>query len=112
MPAGTVDGWFGKKGKLALGAAAGATAGSVAARGNVAPPQALGRLAKLFTVILLLINVPLAFMGGFGSWLITATHHQRHHDLYACNYGLYFRVWDRLCGTDRGLGDFTAKARA
>ena len=57
---------------LALGAAAGATAGSVAARGNVAPPQALGRLAKLFTVILLLINVPLAFMGGFGSWLITA----------------------------------------
>jgi len=72
VPAGTVDGWFGKKGKLALGAAAGVAVGTVAARGNVAPPQALGRLAKLFTVILLLINVPLAFMGGFGSWLITA----------------------------------------
>jgi sterol desaturase/sphingolipid hydroxylase (fatty acid hydroxylase superfamily) len=39
----------------------------------------------------------------FGGWLITASHHQRHHDEYRCNYGLYFRVWDRLCGTDRGL---------
>lgn len=38
-----------------------------------------------------------------GAWLITASHHQLHHDRYACNYGLYFRVWDRLCGTDRGL---------
>ncbi len=38
-----------------------------------------------------------------GGWLITASHHQRHHDRYRCNYGLYFRVWDRLCGTDRGL---------
>ena len=38
-----------------------------------------------------------------GGWLITASHHQRHHDEYRCNYGLYFRVWDRLCGTDRGL---------
>jgi Delta7-sterol 5-desaturase len=38
-----------------------------------------------------------------GGWLITASHHQRHHDEYRCNYGLYFRLWDRLCGTDRGL---------
>ena len=38
-----------------------------------------------------------------GGWLITASHHQRHHESYLCNYGLYFRVWDRLCGTDRGL---------
>ena len=38
-----------------------------------------------------------------GGWLITASHHQRHHDEYRCNFGLYFRVWDRLCGTDRGL---------
>ncbi|MEO6092657.1 MAG: sterol desaturase family protein [Novosphingobium sp.] len=36
-----------------------------------------------------------------GGWLITASHHQRHHELYRCNYGLYFRHWDRLCGTDR-----------
>lgn len=38
-----------------------------------------------------------------GFWLITASHHQRHHESYRCNYGLYFRVWDHLCGTDRGL---------
>ncbi len=38
-----------------------------------------------------------------GGWLITASHHQRHHENYQCNYGLYFRVWDHLCGTDRGL---------
>jgi sterol desaturase/sphingolipid hydroxylase (fatty acid hydroxylase superfamily) len=44
--------------------------------------------------------------GPLGGWLITASHHQRHHQLYGCNYGLYFRFWDRLCGTDKGLGDF------
>ncbi len=38
-----------------------------------------------------------------GHWLITASHHQRHHENYRCNYGLYFRFWDHLCGTDRGL---------
>ncbi|MCW3846550.1 sterol desaturase family protein [Sphingomonas sp. LB-2] len=40
-----------------------------------------------------------------GRWLITASHHQRHHERYACNYGLYFRFWDRLCGTDGGAAD-------
>ena len=44
--------------------------------------------------------------GPLGAWLITARHHQRHHQFYGCNYGLYFRFWDRLCGTDKGLGDF------
>ncbi len=44
--------------------------------------------------------------GPAGKWLITASHHQRHHAEYRCNYGLYFRFWDRLCGTDRGLGAF------
>ena len=38
-----------------------------------------------------------------GGWLITASHHQRHHEEYRCNYGLYFRFWDRMCGTDKGL---------
>lgn len=46
--------------------------------------------------------------GPLGRWLITASHHQRHHEKYLCNFGLYFRFWDRLCGTDRGLGDFSA----
>lgn len=51
--------------------------------------------------------------GPVGAWLITASHHQRHHERYGCNYGLYFRFWDRLCGTDEGLGDFERdRARA
>ena len=44
--------------------------------------------------------------GPAGKWLITASHHQLHHQRNKCNYGLYFRFWDRLCGTDRGLGSF------
>ncbi|RYD92553.1 MAG: fatty acid hydroxylase family protein [Sphingomonadales bacterium] len=38
-----------------------------------------------------------------GNWLITASHHGRHHERYTCNYGLYFRFWDHVCRTDRGL---------
>ncbi|MEQ7874402.1 sterol desaturase family protein [Sphingomonas sp. ASV193] len=44
--------------------------------------------------------------GPLGKWLITASHHELHHQKYRCNYGLYFRVWDRLCATDQGLGAF------
>ncbi len=44
--------------------------------------------------------------GTAGRWLITATHHQKHHQIYRGNYGLYFRFWDRLCGTDVGMGKF------
>jgi sterol desaturase/sphingolipid hydroxylase (fatty acid hydroxylase superfamily) len=40
-----------------------------------------------------------------GKWLITASHHERHHEQYRCNYGLYFRHWDHLCGTDTGLSE-------
>jgi sterol desaturase/sphingolipid hydroxylase (fatty acid hydroxylase superfamily) len=49
--------------------------------------------------------------GRAGNWLITATHHQLHHDRYTCNYGLYFRFWDRLCGTDHGLGSFARSGK-
>lgn len=48
--------------------------------------------------------------GRAGAWLITASHHHRHHTHYRCNYGLYFRHWDRLCGTDQGLGRFAEPA--
>jgi Delta7-sterol 5-desaturase len=44
--------------------------------------------------------------GVLGNWLITATHHQKHHDAYRGNYGLYFRFWDKICSTDLGLGCF------
>ncbi len=41
----------------------------------------------------------------FGNWVITASHHEKHHEQYQCNFGLYFRFWDKVCGTDRGLSD-------
>lgn len=30
----------------------------------------------------------------------TSTHHNMHHRLVNCNYGLYFNVWDKLMGTN------------
>lgn len=30
----------------------------------------------------------------------TATHHYLHHQMVGGNYGLYFRWWDKLCGTE------------
>ena len=36
-----------------------------------------------------------------GRWVITARHHDGHHKRFNANYGLYFRFWDRLAGTDR-----------
>jgi sterol desaturase/sphingolipid hydroxylase (fatty acid hydroxylase superfamily) len=45
--------------------------------------------------------------GPAGKWLITASHHDRHHGDYMCNFGLYFRHWDRLCGTDKGLSGWS-----
>ena len=51
--------------------------------------------------------VPRALVHGpAGKWLITATHHQRHHDEYRGIYGIYFRFWDKACGTDIGMGRF------
>ncbi|WP_439534601.1 sterol desaturase family protein [Polymorphobacter sp.] len=41
--------------------------------------------------------------GWFGRHVISASHHEAHHRHYTCNYGLYFRFWDRLCHTDKGL---------
>jgi sterol desaturase/sphingolipid hydroxylase (fatty acid hydroxylase superfamily) len=50
--------------------------------------------------------------GRAGAWLITASHHHRHHLNYGGNYGLYFRLWDRLCGTDLGLAPFDRRGGA
>ncbi len=47
-----------------------------------------------------------------GGWVITASHHERHHEDYQCNFGLYFRLWDRVCGTDRGLSRRIVEGRA
>ncbi|MEL7485745.1 MAG: sterol desaturase family protein [Pseudomonadota bacterium] len=42
--------------------------------------------------------------GAFGSHFISASHHNVHHRDYNANFGLYFRFWDRVMGTDKGLG--------
>lgn len=47
---------------------------------------------------------PRAFVHSrLGQLVITASHHEKHHEEYRCNFGLYFRFWDRVCGTDRGF---------
>ncbi len=33
-------------------------------------------------------------------WKTTGYHHYMHHQRSGGNYGLYFRFWDRLCGTE------------
>ncbi len=51
---------------------------------------------------------PARWVGGaFGRHIITASHHEAHHRHFNCNYGLYFRFWDKCCGTDRGLASFS-----
>lgn len=35
-----------------------------------------------------------------GKFTNTPTNHVMHHEHFAGNYGLYFNVWDRLCGTN------------
>ncbi|TND08227.1 MAG: sterol desaturase [Bacteroidetes bacterium] len=36
----------------------------------------------------------------FFKWSNTSTHHNMHHRLVKCNYGLYFNFWDRVMGTN------------
>ncbi len=38
--------------------------------------------------------------GPVGGQLISATHHSHHHIRFDKNFGLYFRFWDRVMGTD------------
>jgi len=45
--------------------------------------------------------LPPSFVDGpVGRHLISATHHSLHHRRFDANFGLYFRFWDRLMGTD------------
>lgn len=36
-----------------------------------------------------------------GRWINSSVHHNLHHEKFKGNYGLYFTIWDRLCGTLR-----------
>jgi lathosterol oxidase len=64
----------------------------------------------IFSIYSLLLNV-LGHLGyelfpkGFTShklfkWHNTSTHHNMHHRLIKCNYGLYFNCWDRWMNTN------------
>ncbi|MCK6387752.1 MAG: DUF4178 domain-containing protein [Zoogloea sp.] len=67
VPASTVDGWFGKGGKLAAAAALG---GPALGKADAPDRAALRPLAWVFTVLVLLTNVPIAVMGGLYSWVL------------------------------------------
>lgn len=64
----------------------------------------------IFGVYSLLLNVAghlgyELFPEGFAShrlfkWHNTSTHHNMHHRLVKCNYGLYFNFWDRIMHTN------------
>jgi sterol desaturase/sphingolipid hydroxylase (fatty acid hydroxylase superfamily) len=44
---------------------------------------------------------PAAFAPGrWLGWATTTTHHDLHHEAGRYNYGLYFRWWDKLMGTE------------
>jgi Delta7-sterol 5-desaturase len=50
--------------------------------------------------------------GLLGNQLISATHHGYHHIRFDRNYGLYFRFWDRVMGTDAMPASETAAPAA
>jgi lathosterol oxidase len=69
-----------------------------------------GFTVMLFTVTSFIINVyghlgyeiaPKWFRGSFLFQILnTSVHHNLHHSKFKGNYGLYFRVWDRLLKTE------------
>lgn len=44
---------------------------------------------------------PKMYTHPLGRWLNSSVHHNLHHEKFHGNYGLYFTIWDRLCGTLR-----------
>jgi predicted RNA-binding Zn-ribbon protein involved in translation (DUF1610 family) len=67
VPASTVDGWFGKGGRLAA-----ASPGRAAVSAGVAiGEESLRSMAITFSIALLCINVPLMFIGGFYCFMTT-----------------------------------------
>jgi lathosterol oxidase len=69
-----------------------------------------GTTIVIFGLYSLLLNVAghlgyEVFPKGFAShklfkWHNTSTHHNMHHRLVKCNYGLYFNFWDRVMHTN------------
>lgn len=43
---------------------------------------------------------PASFNKGWLRFLTSSTHHNIHHSKFKGNYGLHFRFWDKICGTE------------
>lgn len=43
---------------------------------------------------------PASFNKGWLRFLTTSTHHNMHHSKFKGNYGVHFRFWDKLIGTE------------
>ncbi|BAZ08799.1 sterol desaturase family protein [Calothrix sp. NIES-4071] len=43
---------------------------------------------------------PASFNEGWLRFLTSSTHHNMHHSKFKGNYGLHFRFWDKICGTE------------
>lgn len=43
-------------------------------------------------------------------WFNTTTHHNMHHKMVKCNYGLYYNFWDRIMKTNHAKYDETFEA--
>lgn len=43
---------------------------------------------------------PAGFNSGWLRFLTSSTHHNMHHQRFRGNYGVHFRLWDRLLGTE------------
>ena len=69
-------------------------------------PAVIGAILTLATLAAVLNHAgaevlpPWLVRGPIGDWLIGASHHSLHHSHMQTNFGLYFRVWDKLMGTD------------
>jgi Delta7-sterol 5-desaturase len=45
---------------------------------------------------------PASFNRNWRRFFTSSTHHNLHHSKFKGNYGLHFRFWDKVCGTEFG----------
>ena len=43
---------------------------------------------------------PTNFNKGWLRFMTSSTHHNMHHSKFKGNYGVHFRMWDKLLGTE------------
>jgi sterol desaturase/sphingolipid hydroxylase (fatty acid hydroxylase superfamily) len=69
-------------------------------------PVAFGLFLSLVTVVNAMGHIGYEFFPAWQArvpllrWISRPTAHNLHHSKVHCNYGLYFRIWDRWLGTE------------